>query len=71
MTFDHADLGPATDFVPVAFDSPFNSLGNGQVVVQPKPQKPPKPPKKPKAGNGGGGGGGNGGGGNGGGPPTP
>ena len=57
MTFDHANLGPVTSFVPVPFDSPFNSLGNGQVV------------KQPKNGNGGGGnGGGNGGGGNGGGP---
>ena len=51
MTFDHADLGPVTYFVPVPADSPFNSMGNGQVVVQPKKQ------------NGGNGGGGNGGGG--------
>ena len=59
MTFDHADLGPVTYFVPVPADSPFNSMGDGQVVVQ---------PKKQKTGNGGGnGGGGNGGGGNGGG----
>jgi hypothetical protein len=36
MTFDHANLGPATYFVPVSADSPFNSMGNGQVVVQPK-----------------------------------
>ena len=58
MTFDHASLGPVTYFVPVPADSPFNGLGNGQVVQQPK-----------KGGNGGGnGGGGNGGnGGNGGG----
>jgi membrane peptidoglycan carboxypeptidase len=55
MSFDHADLGPVTSFVPVAPDSPFNSLGNGQVVVQ---------PKSPTKGHGGGG---NGGGGNGGG----
>jgi hypothetical protein len=54
--------------VPVASNSPFNSLGNGQVVVQ---------PKKPTKGKGGGGngGGGNGGGGTGGGgkggTPTP
>jgi membrane peptidoglycan carboxypeptidase len=65
MTFDHAALGPVTYFVPVPLDSLFNSLGNGQVVIQ---------PKKPKNGNGNGGGnggggngGGNGGGGNGGG----
>ena len=51
MTFDHADLGPVTYFVPVPADSPFNSQGNGQVVVQ---------PKKPKAAGGGGNGGGNG-----------
>jgi hypothetical protein len=57
MSFDHANLGPAVDFVPVASDSPFYSQGDGQTVVQ---------PKKPKTGNGGGGGG-NGGGGNGGG----
>ncbi len=53
MTFDHANLGPPTYFVPVPADSPFNSQGNGQTVTQ------------PKTGNGGGG---NGGGGNGGGP---
>jgi membrane peptidoglycan carboxypeptidase len=58
MTFDHASLGRVAYFVPVSADSPFNSKGNGQVVVQ---------PKKPKKGKGGGGGGGNGGGGNGGG----
>jgi hypothetical protein len=39
MSFDHADLGPVTDFVPVPADSPFNSKGNGQVVTQPKPAK--------------------------------
>ena len=55
MTFDHANLGPVTYFVPVPADSPFNSMGNGQVVVQPKKGK----------GGGGGGGGGNGGGGGG------
>ena len=60
MSFDHADLGPVTDFVPVAADSPFNSLGNGQVVVQ------PKAPKKGKGGGGKGGGGGTGTGGGGG-----
>ena len=27
MTFDHADLGPVTYFVPVPADSPFNSHG--------------------------------------------
>jgi membrane peptidoglycan carboxypeptidase len=69
MTFDHADLGPVTYFVPVPADSPFFSKGNGQTV--------PQPPKKHGHGNGGGGGGGgNGGGGhNGGGgtgpPPRP
>ena len=47
MTFDHANLGPVTYFVPVPADSPFNSMGNGQVVVQ---------PKKGKGGGGGGGG---------------
>jgi hypothetical protein len=36
MTFDHANLGSVTYFVPVPFDSPFNSLGNGQVVKQPR-----------------------------------
>jgi len=61
MTFDHADLGPVTYFVPVPPGSQFLSQGDGTVVVQ---------PKKPKNGNGGGGNGGNGGG-NGGGPPTP
>ena len=59
MTFDHADLGPVTNFVSVSPSSPFLSLGDGQVVIQ------PKPPKKPKGGNGNGGGGNNGGG------PTP
>ena len=58
MTFDHANLGPVTYFVPVPADSPFNSMGDGQVVVQ---------PKKNGNGNGGNGAGGNGGGGNGGG----
>jgi membrane peptidoglycan carboxypeptidase len=55
MTFDHANLGPVTYFVPVPADSPFNSKGNGQVVQQ------------PKSGGGGGNGGGGGGGGRGGG----
>jgi membrane peptidoglycan carboxypeptidase len=36
MTFDHANLGPLTYFVPVPPDSPFNSKGDGQVVQQPK-----------------------------------
>ena len=36
MSFDHASLGPVTYFVPVPADSPFNGLGNGQVVQQPK-----------------------------------
>jgi membrane peptidoglycan carboxypeptidase len=70
MTFDHADLGPVTYFVPVSPGSPFLSQGDGTVVVQ---------PKKPKngngnggnGGNGGGNGNGNGGGGNNGGGPTP
>jgi membrane peptidoglycan carboxypeptidase len=53
MTFDHANLGPATNFVGVPADSPFNGQGNGQNVVQQK-----------SGGNGGGkGGGGKGGGG--------
>jgi membrane peptidoglycan carboxypeptidase len=66
MTFDHANLGSVDYFVPVPADSPFNSQGNGQVVVQ------PKKPKKGKGGGGGGGGGNGGGGGGGGngGPPT-
>jgi membrane peptidoglycan carboxypeptidase len=64
MTFDHANLGKVTDFVPVPADSLFNAKGNGQVVAQPKPPKH-------KGGNGGGGGGGNGGGPGPGGPPTP
>ncbi len=38
MTFDHANLGPVTYFVPVPFDSPFNRLGNGQVVPVPVAQ---------------------------------
>ena len=50
MTFDHANLGPVTSFVSVPGDSPFNSLGDGQVVVQPKKS----------GGNGGNNGGGNG-----------
>jgi membrane peptidoglycan carboxypeptidase len=64
MTFDHANLGPVTYFVPVPFDSPFNSLGNGQVVKQPKSGKGGG---GNGGGHGGGGGGGNGGGGGGGG----
>jgi membrane peptidoglycan carboxypeptidase len=50
MTFDHADLGRVTYFVPVPPDSPFNLKGNGQVVVQ------PPPPTKHKGGGPGGGG---------------
>ena len=58
MTFDHANLGPDENFVPVPGDSPFNSQGNGQNVVQQK--------KKGKGGKGNGGNGnGNGGNGNG------
>ena len=49
MTFDHAALGKVTYFVPVPPDSPLWSMGNGQVVQQ---------PKKPKKGHGHGGGGG-------------
>jgi membrane peptidoglycan carboxypeptidase len=71
MTFDNADLGPVTDFVPVPFDSLFNSLGNGQVVIQPKPPKKPKGGKGGGGGNGGGGGKGGGGGNGGGGTPSP
>jgi membrane peptidoglycan carboxypeptidase len=62
MTFDHANLGPVTYFVPVPLDSPFNRLGNGQVVGQ--------PPSQP-GGNGHGHGNGNGNGGGGNGPPFP
>ena len=67
MTFDHADLGPVSYFVPVPADSPFNGQGNGQTVVQQKTGG--KGGKGGKGGNpgGGNGGGGNGGGGNGGG----
>ena len=57
MTFDHAALGKVTYFVPVPPDSPLWSMGNGQVVQQ---------PKKPKKGHGNGGGNGGNGGGNGG-----
>jgi membrane peptidoglycan carboxypeptidase len=53
MSFDHAELGPVTYFVPVPADSPFNSQGNGQVVVQPT-----TPKKKGNGGTGGTGGGG-------------
>jgi membrane peptidoglycan carboxypeptidase len=83
MTFDHAGLGPVTNFVGIPADSPFNGQGNGQTVVQQKtgggkggkgggnPSPPPGTggggPGK-GGGNGGGGTGGNGGGGNGGGP---
>ncbi len=65
MSFDHADLGPVIDFVPVPADSLFNSKGNGQVVTQPKPAPTPAP--TPTKGGGPGGGGGTGGGGPGGG----
>jgi membrane peptidoglycan carboxypeptidase len=58
MTFDNANLGPVTYFVPVSPDSPFLSQGDGTVVQQPK--------KKKGKGNGGGGGGNGGGGGGGG-----
>ena len=39
MTFDHADLGPVTYFVPVPPGSQFLSQGDGTVVVQPKKPK--------------------------------
>ncbi|MGH3255491.1 MAG: transglycosylase domain-containing protein [Streptosporangiaceae bacterium] len=58
MTFDHANLGPVTYFVPVPGNSPLNRLGNGQSVPQ------------PSSGNGNGHGHGNGNG-NGNGPPFP
>jgi membrane peptidoglycan carboxypeptidase len=58
MTFDYANLGPVTYFVPVPPDSPFYSKGDGTVV-----QQPPKKKKKKGNGGGGGGNGGNGGGG--------
>jgi membrane peptidoglycan carboxypeptidase len=67
MSFDHAALGPVTDFVPVSPDSPLNSMGNGQFVIQPKSPKKGKGGGKGGGGNGGGGGtGGTGGGGGGG-----
>ena len=72
MSFDQADLGKVTYFVPVSPTSPFLSMGDGTVVIQPPKIQPPKP-KKGTGGNGGngtGGNGGNGGGGNGG-NPTP
>jgi membrane peptidoglycan carboxypeptidase len=34
MTFDHANLGPVTDFVGVSPSSPLLSMGNGQSVQQ-------------------------------------
>ena len=57
MTFDHADLGPVTYFVPLSPGSPFLSQGDGTVVIQ-----PPKPKNGNGGGNGNGGNGGNGGG---------
>jgi membrane peptidoglycan carboxypeptidase len=68
MSFDHAALGPITYFVQVQADSPFNLMGNGQVV-----KAPPTPKKgKGKGGTGGNGGtGGTGGNGGNGGNPTP
>jgi membrane peptidoglycan carboxypeptidase len=60
MTFLHAALGAATDFVPVPSDSPYYSEGTGV--------SSPKPPKKTKPTGGKGGGTGGTGGGNGGGP---
>src|ERR1019366_9871809 len=54
MSFDQADLGKVTYFVPVSPTSPFLSMGDGTVVIQ-----PPKPKKVTggKGGNGGGTGG--------------
>ncbi len=46
MSFDHADLGPVTYFVPVSPGSPFLSMGDGTVVIQ------PPTPKKGKGGGG-------------------
>ncbi|MDQ2813512.1 MAG: penicillin-binding protein [Actinomycetota bacterium] len=70
MSFDHADLGNVTYFVPVAFDSPFNSMGDGQTVIQPPaPTKGKGKGKGTTGGTGGtGGNGGTGGGGTGGNP---
>ncbi len=68
MSFDHAALGKVDYFVPVPADSPFNSMGNGQVVIQPK--APSKGKGKGK-GNGNGGTGNGNGNGNNGGNPTP
>ncbi len=66
MSFDHANLGPVTYFVPVPPDSPFNSEGNGQVVIQaPKPKNGNGGNGGGNGGNGGGNGGNGGGGGNG------
>src|SRR5579864_2172553 len=56
MTFDHANLGPVTYFVPVPPDSPLFRLGDGQTV--------PQPSRGHGHGNGNGNGGGNG-------PPNP
>jgi hypothetical protein len=36
MTFDHANLGPASYFALVPGNSPFNGQGNGQAVKQNK-----------------------------------
>jgi membrane peptidoglycan carboxypeptidase len=65
MTFDHANLGPVSYFVPVSADSKFNSKGNGQVVAQPKSGNGGNGGKGGGNGGGKGGGNGNGGGGNG------
>ena len=62
MTFDHADLGPVTYFVPVSPDSPFLSQGDGTVVKQPKKRRRERQGGKDNGnGNGDGGNGGNGG----------
>jgi membrane peptidoglycan carboxypeptidase len=69
MSFNNADLGPATAFVAVPANSPFMSQGNG--TSAPKPTPTPTPCTNPFGiCPGGGGGGGGGGGRGGGGPPT-
>jgi len=66
MSFDYANLDGSTDFTQVPPDSSFWSMGNGQVVVQPKKPTTGKGGKGGKGGGTGGtGGGGNGGGGGG------
>jgi membrane peptidoglycan carboxypeptidase len=71
MSFDHAALGPVDYFVAVPLDSPFNSMGNGQVVIQPKTPSKGKGGGKGKGNGNGNGGNGNGNGNGNGGNPTP